>query len=84
MLFMPSFPIRKRNKTEELRMTDKKLYRSESDKKIAGVCGGLAEYIGVDVTIIRLIWALAVIFGGTGLFAYLIAALIIPAESDVK
>ena len=65
-------------------MTDKKLYRSEHDKKIAGVCGGLAEYIGVDVTIIRLIWALVAVFGGTGLVAYLIAALIIPTESDVK
>ena len=65
-------------------MTDKKLFRSESDKKIAGVCGGLAEYLGVDVTIIRLIWALVCIFGGTGLIAYLIAALIIPTESDVK
>lgn len=65
-------------------MTDKKLFRSESEKKVAGVCGGLAEYLGVDVTIIRLIWALVCIFGGTGLIAYLIAALIIPTESDVK
>ena len=65
-------------------MTDKKLYRSESDKKLAGVCGGLADYLGVDVTIIRLIWALVAVFGGTGLVAYLIAALIIPTESEVK
>lgn len=65
-------------------MTDKKLYRSESDKKLAGVCGGLADYLSVDVTIIRLIWALVCIFGGTGLIAYLIAALIIPTESEVK
>lgn len=65
-------------------MTDKKLYRSERDKKLAGVCGGLADYLGVDVTIIRLIWALVAVFGGTGLVAYLIAALIIPTESEVK
>ncbi len=65
-------------------MTDKKLYRSESDKKLAGVCGGLADYLNVDVTIIRLIWALVAVFGGTGLIAYLIAALIIPTESEVK
>lgn len=65
-------------------MTDKKLYRSESDKKLAGVCGGLADYLSVDVTIIRLIWALVAVFGGTGLVAYLIAALIIPTESEVK
>ena len=65
-------------------MTDKKLYRSESNKKFAGVCGGLADYLNVDVTIIRLIWALVAVFGGTGLVAYLIAALIIPTESEVK
>ena len=65
-------------------MSDKKLFRSESNKKIAGVCGGLADYLSVDVTIIRLIWALVAVFGGTGLVAYLIAALIIPTESEVK
>ena len=56
---------------------EKKLYRSFTDKKLAGVCGGLAEYLGMDSTIIRLIWAL-LIFSGVGLVAYIVAALVIP------
>ena len=58
----------------------KKLYRSTSNRVIAGVCGGLGEYFGVDPVIIRLIWVLTVFFGGTGLVAYLIAWLIIPEK----
>ena len=61
----------------------KKLYRSETDKKVAGVCGGLAEYLNVDPTIIRLIWAL-VALSGAGILAYLIAALVIPVRSEVE
>ena len=59
---------------------EKKLYRSRTDKKISGVCGGLAKYLNIDVTIIRLIWALAVFFAGGGLLAYIICALVIPEE----
>ena len=59
---------------------EKKLYRSRTDKKISGVCGGLAQYLNVDVTIIRLIWVLALLFAGGGLLAYIICALIIPEE----
>ena len=58
----------------------KKLYRSGSDKKIAGVCGGIAKYLNIDPTIVRLIWALIVICGGAGLLAYIICALVIPEE----
>lgn len=61
---------------------EKKLYRSRTDKKIAGVCGGLAKYLNVDPTIVRLIWALVVIFGGAGLLAYIICALVIPEEPE--
>ena len=61
---------------------EKKLYRSNTDKKIAGVCGGLAEYFSIDSTIIRLIVAAAVIFAGAGLLAYIIAALIIPVKPE--
>ena len=57
---------------------EKKLYRSRTDKKLAGVCGGLAEYLNMDVTIIRLIWALVTVFAGVGLIAYLVCALVIP------
>ena len=58
---------------------EKKLYRSTHNKMIAGVCSGLAEYINIDPTIIRVIWAL-VDFTGTGLLAYLVCALIIPEK----
>lgn len=61
-------------------MEHKKLHKSATDKKICGVCGGLAEYLNVDPTIIRLIWALTVVFAGTGVLAYLIAALVIPED----
>ena len=60
----------------------KKLYRSNADKKIAGVCSGLAEYLNIDSTIVRLIWALVVLFAGVGLLAYIICALIIPEKPD--
>ncbi|EAD2531421.1 PspC domain-containing protein [Listeria monocytogenes] len=56
----------------------KKLYKSSSQKMIAGVCGGLAEYFGIEVTIFRLLWAGAVLFFGTGILLYIIAAIIIP------
>ena len=62
---------------------EKKLYRSNTNKTIAGVCGGLAEYLNIDPTIIRVIWAL-VALSGAGLVAYLICALIIPEKpSDI-
>ena len=59
---------------------EKKLYRSRTDKKICGVCGGLAKYFGMDSTIARLVCALAVLFTGVGLLAYIVAALVIPEE----
>ena len=62
---------------------DKKLYRNTANKMIAGVCSGLAEYLNIDPTIVRLIWAL-ISLSGAGLLAYLIAALIIPEKpSDI-
>lgn len=62
----------------------KRIYRSESDRKIAGVCGGIAEYFEVDSTLVRLAWAIFVLCAGTGIIAYLLAALIIPNESEVE
>ncbi len=56
----------------------KRLYKSSTDKKICGVCGGLAEYFGIDPTIVRLIWAILVVFFGTGVLIYIIAALVLP------
>src|ERR1700738_4619399 len=56
----------------------KKLMRSSTDKKIAGVCGGLAEYFDIDSTVIRLIWVLAFFFGGAGGWIYLILWIVLP------
>lgn len=61
----------------------KKLYRSKTDKRLAGVCGGLGEYFGIDSTLVRLGFALFTLAGGSGLFIYLIAALIIPEEDEI-
>lgn len=58
--------------------TNKKLYRSNSDKVLAGVCGGLGEYFQIDSVIIRLIFILIIFGGGAGLWIYLIMALVIP------
>ena len=58
---------------------EKKLYRNTRNKMVAGVCSGLAEYINIDPTIIRVIWAL-VGLSGAGVVAYLICALIIPEK----
>ncbi|MBS7245211.1 MAG: PspC domain-containing protein [Bacteroidales bacterium] len=55
-----------------------RLYRSQSDKKIAGVCGGIAEYFNIDPTIVRLLWLILVFCFGGGLVAYLLAVIVIP------
>ena len=64
----------------------KKLYRTENNKMLAGVCGGIGEYFNVDPTLIRLAWAILSIptafFGG--LVLYIIAAVIIPSEYQIR
>lgn len=61
---------------------EKKLYKSRTDKKLCGVCGGLAEYLNIDATIVRLILAFAILFAGTGILAYIVAALVIPDQPE--
>ena len=61
---------------------EKKLYRSRTDKKLCGVCGGLAKYFGIDSTIVRLALVLCVLFAGFGILAYIIAALVMPEEPE--
>jgi len=58
----------------------KRLYRSRSDRKIAGVCGGMAAYFGIDPVIPRLIWVVFALAAGSGILAYLIGWLVIPEE----
>lgn len=57
---------------------DKRLRKSAVDKKVFGVCGGLAEYLNMDSTIVRLIAVFLILFWGSGLLAYLLAALVMP------
>ena len=58
----------------------KKLYRNTNEEKIAGVCAGLAEYLGIDPTLVRLAWAFLVLCAGTGVLAYIVCALVIPEK----
>ena len=60
-------------------MAEKKLVRS-ANKKLAGVCGGLAEYLGLDASIVRIVWLLCVLLAGSGLLAYLIMWIVMPAQ----
>lgn len=62
---------------------EKKLYKSNTNKKLCGVCGGVAEYFNLDPTIVRLGWAFATIFVGAGILAYIVAALIIPEKPEI-
>ena len=55
-----------------------RLHKSMNDRKIAGVCGGIAEYLNADPTIIRLAFALLVLGWGSGVLAYIICALVLP------
>lgn len=65
-------------------MMGRKLYLSDKDRKIAGVCGGLADYFGIDSTIVRILWALAVMVSyGTGFILYLVFWLIVPRERNI-
>lgn len=59
-------------------MNQKKLYRSKIDRMLGGVCGGLAEYLGLDPSIVRLIFVLVSIFGENGVLIYIILWIIVP------
>ena len=66
-------------------MTNQKrrLYRSQTNKVIAGVCGGLGEYLNIDITVVRLVWILLTLLGGSGIIVYILAYFIIP-ESPLE
>ena len=61
-------------------MEPKRLCKSRTSKMIAGVCGGIAEYLNVDPTVIRLIWVFLSCAGGVGLVAYIASAIIMPEQ----
>ena len=66
----------------DVKTMEKKLFRSKINKKLCGVCGGIAEYFNIDPTIVRLIWVLAVLFAGCGILAYIIAAFVMPEKPE--
>ncbi len=70
------------NEWKGVYIMEKHLYRSTRDKMIGGVCGGIAEYFEVDSTVVRLICAITFLAGGTGVFAYIIALIIIPERTE--
>jgi len=60
---------------------EKKLYRSRTDRKIWGVCGGLAKYFGIDPTIVRVIAVVSIFFSLLGVVAYIVMAILVPVEN---
>lgn len=61
----------------------KKLYLSDTDKKIAGVCGGIAQYFDIDATLVRIAWIVAFFVYGLGLLPYIFCWLVIPRENKL-
>ena len=59
---------------------NKRLYKSNENKMVCGVCGGIAEYLDIDPTLVRLGWVLFCALGGSGILAYIIAAIVIPGR----
>jgi phage shock protein C len=59
----------------------RKLYRSRNRRMVAGVCGGLADYFNIDATVIRVLFLILTVFGGTGLVVYLVMWIIVPDVS---
>ncbi len=75
----PAVASRRRAKSDKAEAQQpKKLYRSKSDRMIAGVCGGAAKYLNLDPQIVRIVWALSVFAGGVGLVAYIAAWIVVP------
>ena len=60
----------------------KRLYRSRTDRRLAGVCGGIADYLAVDPTLVRIIWVLFGFAGGPGILLYIIMAAVVPEEPE--
>lgn len=58
----------------------RKLYRSRTDRKVAGVCGGLAQYFKLDATLVRVLFVLLTVLGGSGLVVYLAMWILVPDE----
>ena len=64
-------------------MSKKRLYKSTREKKICGVCGGIAEYLNADPTLVRLVTILIALAWGSGVLAYIILALVMPDDTEI-
>ena len=60
----------------------KRLYRSRTNRRLFGVCGGIGEYFNIDPVIVRILWILLIMAGGSGIVGYIIACLIVPEEPE--
>ena len=60
----------------------KRLYRSRTNRRLFGVCGGLGAYFNIDPVIVRILWILLTLAGGGGVIGYIIACLIVPEEPE--
>lgn len=61
---------------------NKRLYRSRKQRQVAGVCGGIADYLSIDPTLVRLVWVILALIGGPGVVLYIILAVIVPEEPE--
>ncbi|MCD4673227.1 MAG: PspC domain-containing protein [Anaerolineaceae bacterium] len=64
-------------------MEKRKLYRSEADRMVGGVCGGLGDYLDIDSTLVRIIFVVLALMGGPGFLVYLILLVIVPSEETM-
>lgn len=67
-----------------MNFTQKRLQRSRTEKMIAGVCGGLAEYFDVDPTLVRLVWVFITLLAGVGILLYLIMWVVMPLDLPAR
>ena len=81
LLFVKEYDKMTLSKRQRRIFMKKRLYKSAVNKKLCGVCGGIAEYFDLDPTIIRLAWVVFTLLGGSGIIAYIIAALVMPSEN---
>ena len=81
-IFTNSDSLTTQSRSKEIVMTERRLYRSRTNRVIWGVCGGLAKYLDIDPTIIRIIAVLLIFANGIGILAYIVMAIIIPVEGS--
>lgn len=61
---------------------EKRIYKINQGKMVDGVCGGIANYFGLDPTLVRLAWVIFTAMGGSGILAYIVCSVVIPREPD--